>query len=1179
MASGTENRYINVFINGKQVGNTAKEISAEYKKLQNQLRNTVVGSKEYNKTLADMGKLKKHLDAHNQAVRGAAGMWSNLKTTMMAVVGGNLVTSFFQKMVSIIPAAIQQTADLSDAIADVQKTSGMTQEDVEKLSNELNGINTRTSREELMKLAAEGGKLGKGTVKDLKKFVQEADKIKVSLGEDLGEDAITQIGKLSETFETGMLNIGSAVNSLGAAGTASEGYLVDFLSRVAPVGKVVKATAGDILGFGAVLDEAGLQAEISATALSDFFMTFVKDTGKFEKAAGMAKGSLKDLVANGETTKAMNLFLENLNKTVKSEEEMLTVLDAIGIDGDRGKAVFLTLSQNIEKVKEKQEFANQELLKGTSIIEEFDVKNNTFGARVDKTWKRIQGIFSGTIKSIAITVFNVFEGILNFIENNAAALKKLGKWIAAAVLAFIEMKVAIYIFNTLNTALKKIPFAIAQIRVASVQAGGGVKSLAAILKGLGNIGVVAIMTLITEAFMSMKSATDLAAEAQERFNNALQKTKDDLSEMDENFNKSIQGMRDQAALKARELRAKGDEKGALEVEKKLANAIVITHRNKYNDLMKDAAKFEKNIRERQIAIKSLESQIAINNSKDINDGQKKVRNMALEENIRNLKLYNEIDEAGKKEVLLKTEEYNGKTMAIMKEASVEQLELSAEASKAKKDLLSGETAHHKKELDYQLDELRKQKEELIKLETAFRNRNLTDDEQEIEAIREKYEQIILAAEESKAKLIPLAAAGDKKAIEQLEKFNAIQGQAEIDAKIEIDAKLIELQKKQDDEMQKNIREINDKITDEAYKNAIEQIDAEKRITDATKTELQKRKDDVNAHYDELIALAKKYGIDTTKLEKARTQALNEIDWGRVLEATQAIESFYNEAKNIYDGIRDIQEQNAENSRVLDERNYEARLSQLEGYKEKGLLTEEEFQARQEELEAAKRQREAEAKKIQWEKDHRAAIIDSTITTILATVKALASGPPVPNFVGAAIAGTFGAAQTALIAAQKPPEFGIGGILPGRSHAQGGMNVVDPYSGAAVANIEGGELLLSKNFSKNNPEFASAALYASQNNKRLTFANLIGPQASMDHRSLRSAIKMEKGGYMPSPSAQAAGSSGIVSAFAEFQKELKGIRSDLQNQSKTVKAIMPYRDVESAAARVNKIRKLAKISKR
>ncbi len=87
--------------------------------------------------------------------------------------------------------------------------------------------------------------LGITSTAAVEEFVDGADKINVALGDDLGDKAVSQIGKLAQMFgedktkglRGAMLATGSAVNELAQNSSASAGYLVDFTARVAGVGK------------------------------------------------------------------------------------------------------------------------------------------------------------------------------------------------------------------------------------------------------------------------------------------------------------------------------------------------------------------------------------------------------------------------------------------------------------------------------------------------------------------------------------------------------------------------------------------------------------------------------------------------------------------------------------------------------------------------------------------------------------------------------------------------------------------------------------------------------------------------------------------------------------------------------------------------------------------------------
>lgn len=395
MARNDSKSSFKVYLDFQTTGKSIKEVDAEFKRLNNTIRRDLIpGTNEYNQAVAKQRELGKVLDDHKAKVKGVGGIWSSLSQEVKAFGMIAIGALGFQAITGQLNNLIRKSAELSDAYADVQKTTGLTATEVEALGKQLGKIDTRTSRMELLKLAAEAGKLGISGAGNVKKFVEEADKIKVALGEDLGEDAILAIGKLSDVFGTGMLNIGSAINSLGAASAASESYLVDFAARLGGVAKTAGISAPEILGYGAVLDSLGLQAEMSSTALSNFFIDFTKNAAKFESAAGMANGSLSELIGKEGTNAGFIAFLENLKASSTGADDFLKRLEKLGIDGSRGAQVFLTLSNNIGKVKEQQQIANTEFDKGTSIIDEFNVKNETFAAKLEKLQKQLSGFFT-----------------------------------------------------------------------------------------------------------------------------------------------------------------------------------------------------------------------------------------------------------------------------------------------------------------------------------------------------------------------------------------------------------------------------------------------------------------------------------------------------------------------------------------------------------------------------------------------------------------------------------------------------------------------------------------------------------------------------------------------------------------------------------------------------------------
>ena len=142
-----------------------------------------------------------------------------------------------------------------------------------------------------------------------------------------------------------------------------------------------------------------------------------------------------------------------------------------------------------------------------------------------------------------------------------------------------------------------------------------------------------------------------------------------------------------------------------------------------------------------------------------------------------------------------------------------------------------------------------------------------------------------------------------------------------------------------------------------------------------------------------------------------------------------------------------------------------RLGELEAQKEAGVITTAEF--------------EEQRRKVEYEAalaGHRTQIVQAMNAATMAALNAYAStnaiigvGPFMAP-AAAAVAGAFGAAQVALIAANKP-KFSEGGILNGPSHANGGIQMFG--SGGYFGEAEGGEAILTRGVMQN-PALASMA---------------------------------------------------------------------------------------------------------
>ena len=422
--------------------NRTKPGTAEWKRLQADLKLTTERMKELRGTATETGlSLGKVADGFNRYMGLAAGA--------VATLTGMTLT---------MRQSVEEYAKMEEAESQVIKYTGMTREEVKQLNEEFKAMDTRTPREELNRLAGEAGKLGITGVQQVLEFVQAADMINVALGEDLGEDAVNQIGKLSQMFgdegrslKENMLAIGSAVNQVAQSTSASEPYLVQFTARMGGVGKQAKMSVTDIMGFASALDQNMLRSEMASTALSGLIMRIYQEPAKYAKLAGMDVEEFTRLVET-DVNEAVMSFLSTLNK-MGGMAQMAPILKEMQLSGAEAASVISTLAGNVDLVCREQENANKAFREGTSIGNEFNVQNNTVQAGLEKARKqfqevrvelgqRLQPVMKNMISFGSLTVKGLLAVISTFSEYKTSIIT-----ITSLILAYVAAQKAEVAWN------------------------------------------------------------------------------------------------------------------------------------------------------------------------------------------------------------------------------------------------------------------------------------------------------------------------------------------------------------------------------------------------------------------------------------------------------------------------------------------------------------------------------------------------------------------------------------------------------------------------------------------------------------------------------------------------------------------------------------------------------------
>ena len=293
-----------------------------------------------------------------------------------------------------VKKCVEEYAKMDDEMTNVRKYTGQAADEVERMNEDFKKMDTRTPRQKLNQLAEDAGRLGITSTAAVEEFVDGADKINVALGDDLGEKAVSQIGKLAQMFgedktkglRGAMLATGSAVNELAQNSSASAGYLVDFTARVAGVGKQAGFTQAQIMGLASVLDQNMQQDETSATAVQNLLAKMFQDSAKFAKIAGL---NVKDFAKtlNEDANGALLQFLAAM-RAKGGFADLAPMFEEMKMDGSRATGVLTVLADKLDDIKSAQNLANEAYAEGTSVLNEFNTQNESVQAQLDKASKK-----------------------------------------------------------------------------------------------------------------------------------------------------------------------------------------------------------------------------------------------------------------------------------------------------------------------------------------------------------------------------------------------------------------------------------------------------------------------------------------------------------------------------------------------------------------------------------------------------------------------------------------------------------------------------------------------------------------------------------------------------------------------------------------------------------------------
>jgi TP901 family phage tail tape measure protein len=1051
----TENRRVNLWINGKEVRNDLASIRKEMSKLQGQQSRMIRGSEEYIRTGKEIRRLRGILQQHQQDLRATSASWLSMKNA----------AANFNKYFGMITAGV---ATITGVIFSFRKAADAANHFGERLSN-LSAL-TGLTGQKLKWLADQAKQLSVGMIEGQVRVKQSADEI---------VDAYTKVGSqrpellknkeaMNEVTKDAIILSEAAKSALDPAVAALTTTMNQFNYEARDSRRIInslaagsKEGAADIPYLSTAIEKAGTSMSIMGLSVEQGVALVESIAPKF-KEARVAGNSLDKVLLK---MREQNIGYVNGVFDINAAMTELKMRFAAGESA--GKLFGVEHAKMVEVMVQAQGEYNRYLdaVTDTNVaLEQANINTDNNAAKLAQAQNKVKllSIELGESLSPALTKslfgFGKFLRLVialpKFIKDNQVLLIAL----AGAVLAYNAAKIqsiAITLREIIATKAKLAADKIAlylgrqgllltnaraiaarimialtgKMTVAQGRAIVAQKKLNATMKanplGLVILGITALISVLK--LYDRYSAKNIKLEKDKKAtidglktaNEALKKTYADISG-------SI------LQLNRLSIHEKLDLQNKIDKTLELAEAELLLFQAKQKSISTDAFRLKTwdyvsgyfkslftsmgNVGDQAVDLSANYTNAMINNSKEATQAIDEEINAMLD-NIQNLKnqktdlssilnaesIGDEIGTSTLVELEEKLSQYQVALRNTIKDSD-DYLRIQKKIAEISNLMGSFSGAgEDPKELERLAAEKKRLEEELaaailkIRRELGYASMNEYDREQQ--KINDKYDELISKTEE---------VGGDVLALEELRWQELL-------------ALDIEYQQKQKD------------LRDKAQQDISKELESER----------QKAVREAEEKFNSLIELAEKYGLDSTELYQMLAEELEAIqestfsdedapkdifgmtdeDWESLKGKLMAVINIASQLLGVYELW--MQKKNELDARDLD--NYQKSIDQkrslLDAQLKQGLISQKKYNASIESLDAQQEKKRKEIATDQAKREHRLNLFKAIINTASGVAEAI------PNIPLVILAGILGAIQIGIIASNPPPAFGYGGFSP------------------------------------------------------------------------------------------------------------------------------------------------------
>ncbi len=427
---------VNAKWNGKQLDNAEKALR----------RLTTLSAASSKSTTADLAK--------------QGGAWAELGGKIYNAgvktekVGKMLTKSVTVPLIAVGTYAGKTAIQFDTAMANVRKTTNMSNAEIEKLAQSAQNLSTKqpVTAETLLNIEALGAQLGVAHDR-LESFAEVTSGLDIATNmnfETAGKQ-MAQFANITKMNQDQFKNYGSTIVDLGNHLATTEADISNMALRLAGAGTAAKFSQADILGMSGAMSSLGIKAEAGGSAMTRIIQDISKNVAngsdvveEYARVAGMSADQFSDAWKN-RPMEAIEALVEGLKRTSDSGEDMNVTLEKLGINNIRNSDTMRRLANAGDLLRNSVDRANNAWEQNTALQDEVNQRNESLASRLQVLKNKVDSIaisIGRPLVNAVISALDACDPLIQGVGDLADAFSKMDTGKQQFVLAMVGIAAA-----------------------------------------------------------------------------------------------------------------------------------------------------------------------------------------------------------------------------------------------------------------------------------------------------------------------------------------------------------------------------------------------------------------------------------------------------------------------------------------------------------------------------------------------------------------------------------------------------------------------------------------------------------------------------------------------------------------------------------------------------------------